>query len=312
LILPKRLTSVLIFLAASIPACGLPQREGRKSVVDIPFFASYASEPKGEGFGLNLLGGFFQRDVYESGSHTHFFPLFFNTEGPGEDTFLLIIPFYYHRRKPFREDTFYFLFGRRRDGGRSTYYPLFPLISFSPADEASRWSFFLFPLVDLEIDGPRGNLDILNVLGLVELFGRKWGRPPPPDETERRGSFSLVNILNLVKLAGGSDMGEYEDFEFVTLWASEKVSLFQRHWKRDGSEGRTILFPFYWHFRDPRSECRNFWPLLSFSGGDGWSRCGIISDMFSLKKEGGKKTMKLFWFIPISWGRTSEKRLEPK
>ena len=294
--------AVLIVLVCLLSACMLPERAGRETVVDIPLLATWASADEGDAWGLNLLLGIFQADVHDGGSHGHFFPLYFNTEGPEDDSFLLLFPFYYHRREPFREDIFYFLFGRQRIDDRVIYHPLFPIVRYSPADAAGRSSFFLLPLVDIERDGRRGSLNVLNILGLVSLFDRTWGFPPEPGGSGERGSFAFLNVLNIFRLAGGNDLGEYEDFQIATLWASEKISFFQRHWRRDGGDGRTVLFPLYWHFRDDEGECRHFWPFFSTSGGDGWSRFGLLSEFFSLKNEGGKKTMKLFWFIPISWG----------
>jgi hypothetical protein len=302
---------ILLSLCFLIPCCALPEREGRENLVNIPLLATYASDEEGASHGLNLLFGIFERDVHEDGSHTRLFPLFFNTEGPGDDSFLLVLPFYYHKRRPYREDTFYFLFGKQWKEGRNVYHPLWPLVSYSPMDEAGRKGFFLFPLVDYERDGPKGSIDILNVLGLVDVFNHKWGYPPEPGGSGSRGSFDLLNVLNIVQLAGGNDLGAYEDFQLLTLLGSEKLSLYQRHWRRDGEDGRTILFPFYWHLKDEESECRHFWPLFSTSSGAGWKRKGILSDMFSLKKEDeGKKILTLFWLIPISWGDADDSSLE--
>jgi len=294
----------------------LPERAERETLFDVPILATYASggagesgdAPESDSWGLNLLGGLFQRDVHPAGSHTHLFPFFFNTEGPEGDSFLLIPPFYYHLREPFREETFYFLCGKQRIDGRTIYRPLFPLFSFSPRDGAGRRSFFLFPLIDLEMDGERGRMDIVNVLDLVKVFGNQWGLPPEPGAKEvGRGAFALLNVANIFQLAGGRDLGAYEDFYFATLFGSERLSLFQRHWRRDGSDGRTIFFPLYWHFRDEAAETFHFWPLFSTSSGAGpdsaaWTRTGILSDMFSLRNEEGTKTLKLFWFIPVTWG----------
>jgi len=300
----------LMIVGLGLWGCMLPEREERETLFDVPILATYASSEESDAWGLNLLGGLFQRDVHAAGSHTHFFPLLFNTEGPEEDSFFLLLPFYYHRREPFREETFYFLSGKQEIDGRTIYRPLYPLFSFSPSDGAGRKSFFLFPLVDLHVDGERGRLDIVNVLGLVKLFGRQWGLPPEPGSEPGgggRGSFAFLNVLNLFQLAGGRDLGAYEDFYFATLLGSERLSLFQRHWRRDGTDGRTVLFPLYWHFRDEGAEYYHFWPLFSTSSGTAesgaaWTRTGILSDMFSLRKEGGGKTLKLLWFIPISWG----------
>jgi len=302
----------LIFVALSLWGCMLPEREEREILFDVPILATYASSEESDAWGLNLLGGLFQCDVHAAGSHTHFFPLLFNTEGPEEDSFFLLLPFYYHRREPFREETFYFLAGKQEIDGRTIYRPLYPLFSFSPTDAAGRRSFFLFPLVDLDVDGDRGRLDIVNVLGLVKVFGHQWGLPPEPGAEpgtdgaggSRRGSFALLNVLNIFQLAGGRDLGAYEDFYFATLLGSERLSLFQRHWRRDGTDGRTDIFPHYWHFRDEAAECYHFWPFFSTSSGtaesgSAWTRTGVLSDMFSLRKEEGVKTLKLFWFIPI-------------
>jgi len=113
-------------------------------------------------------------------------------------------------------------------------------------------------------------------------------------------------VLNLFQLAGGNDMGGYYDFQVATLFNNERLSLYDRHWKMDGSEGRSVLFPFYWHFRNEESQTRWFWPLISFSSGSGWSGTGFLSNLVALKKEGEKRTLTLFWFIPISWGDGSE------
>jgi hypothetical protein len=320
--------SMSLCLAAA--SCMLPERPGRENVVNIPLLFTYASgteeaegdEAAGAGggdagpeedrdaFGLNILFGIYQRDVHAEGSSSRLFPFYFSSRGPGDASFLLIPPFYYHKRRPYREDTFYFLFGKQWKEGRDVYHPLWPLIKYAPRDEAGRKEFFLFPLIDLERDGPKGSLDILDVLGLVKLFGHTWGYPPEPGGDGSRGSFALLNVLNIIQLAGGNDLGGYEDFNLVTLFGSERISLFQRHWKRDGGDGRTVLFPVYWHLKDDEGEVYNFWPLCSTASGDGWSRKGIASDIITYKNKRGRKTLTLFWFIPISWGKVNDSSLE--
>lgn len=293
------------FLVGSLlvaASCSLPEREGREKSINLPPLVTSASNESGDSRGINVLCGLFQKDLHGDESRMQVLPFYFSSRGPGDNRFLFVFPFFYYNREPFRSDTFVLLFGRQRKAGRTIYHPLAPLISFSPADELGRKSFFLFPLVDLQKEPGRGRIDCLNLLGLVRGYGCRWGDPPPPGESGSRGDFYLLNVLGLFQLAGGNDRGAYYDFQVATLFGNERLSLYDRHWKMDGSEGRSVLFPFYWHFKDAKKETRWFWPLFSLSSGPGWSGTGFLSNIFTLKREGEKRTLKLFWLIPISWG----------
>jgi hypothetical protein len=43
-------------------------------------------------------------------------------------------------------------------------------------------------------------------------------------------------------------------------------------------------------------------PLFSHESGRDFVEWGFAADLFGFKQEGPKKTLTLFWFIPISWG----------
>jgi len=295
----------VVFVGLFLWSCTLPDRPEREDLWNVPVLGRYSRDGSGASWGVNLLGGLFQRDVDGESSHTHVFPFYFSTRGPGNDASLLVPPLRYVRRQPFSEDSFLLLTGVQKRGIRTIYHPLFPLIRFAPRDQVGRAEVLVFPLVHFAQDGPRHRLRVGDVLGLVKLFDLQWGQPPEPGDDERRVAFELLNVLNLVQLAGGNDLGGYSDFQLLKLLASEKIALYQRHWRHDGSEGRTVFFPLYWHFRNDVKESHHVWPIVSFARGIDWKRWGLLSDMFTFETGDDTRELTLFWFIPISWSPAS-------
>jgi len=302
-----------LVLIAAAPGCALPDREGRENLIGLSPLISYQADASGDSWGLNVLAGLYQRDVHPRGSSSNLFPFWFSSAGPGEENrFVFLFPLYYRNREPFREDTFFFLFGVQEKGDRVIYHPLWPFIRYAPPGGTERWNLFLFPLLDLESDGDRGSLVVLDLLGLARLYGLRWGDPPPPGKTGARGEFQLLDMLGLFQLAGGSDRGAYEDFQLVTLFGNERLSLYQRHWRREGGDGRTVLFPFYWHLQDPESEVLHLFPFFSRSHGDGWTRTGVLCDLAAYRSSATERELTLFWILPIRWSADVTQPAEEK
>jgi hypothetical protein len=248
-----------------------------------PLYTSATSED-GDSYGYSILFHLFRHDRREDAVYTHLIPFYFHETDQDGEGFTLIPPVYFERKAPFEEDLYFPLWGEKKRGSRKDHYPLFPLLLY-PIIPLARYSTFeeapdrfessLFPLFDYTSDGGRGRLRVLDLLGLVHLFDLTWGVPVREEEDPKGGSFSLLNVLNTVRLAGGGDLGGYRDFQLLSLLSSEKLSLFQYHWKKgEEEEGYTVLFPFYWRLKDEQKEALHFWPLY----GQERARSGLRKD----------------------------------
>ena len=87
-------------------------------------------------------------------------------------------------------------------------YALFPLIRYTDyKDDPGRMEAFLFPLIDFTKDERRYHFKLLDVLGLFTLLDWEWGIPK--SDGGRGHSYSFLNVLNMVRLVGGGNAGEW-------------------------------------------------------------------------------------------------------
>jgi hypothetical protein len=310
------LLSLLLF------ACTGPDKVGRDSTTRIPPIYSYAGNEDGTSYGYNAFFHMVKRDVEPDGAYAHVIPFYFHSWDDEGDSFSLVPPFYYHRKRIFSEDTFYLATGKKTRGSRNDYYAIWPLIRFTTFDnQPKRWEAFFFPLYDMVRDEGRRHLklvDLSYILGLFVLLDMEWGIPPSGPGASTGNQFSLFNVFNLARLASGRTMGGYRDFELLTLFSSEKMSLYHHHWsKEEGGDGRTVLFPVYWRFRDDEGEALHLWPLYGWdesSEGDRRDHLLYPLFMYGRNQETGSWTVDAPWpLIRVERGEegTSENRFLP-
>lgn len=220
-----------------------------------------------------------------------------------EDSFLLLPPFYYHRKKIFEEDLFVFLSGKKIRGARRDYYGLFPLARYTNFEGSDdQCEAYLFPLLDYKRDGGRRRLktvDLSAILGLFTLLDVEWGVPPEEGLTDPGHSYAFFNVLNMIRLAGGGNAGGYNDLELFTFFSSENLSLYQYHWRKQGPErGHTVLFPFYWRFKDEEGEALHLWPLYGWERStDGMAKDHLLYPFFSLIRDESRAR----WAVDVPW-----------
>jgi hypothetical protein len=246
---------------------------GRKVQSNFPPFYASAADESGESFGYSAALNLVRHNREGESVYTHCIPFYFHSRDGKGDSFTLVPPFYLERERAFESDRFFLLFGTQTRGSRHDLHLLFPLIRYSSyKDQQDRWRALLFPLLDLTRDGERHHLTLVDfsfLLGLFTLLDLEWGIPTSEEDDSLGSHYSFFSVLNMLRLVGGRSAGEYRDFELLTLFSSEKLSLYQHHWsKEEGGDGRTVLFPVYWHFRDDEGEAIHLWPLY------GWERDG--------------------------------------
>ena len=307
---------------------------GRRLETNLPpLYVSAADENEtSEGYyaAFNLVRG--NRDA--SGAYAHVIPFYFHSEDRDGDRFTLVPPLHYARDGAFHKDRFYLLSGLKQRGHRRDWYPLFPLLRYTDYEGAAdRWEFGLFPVIEFIRDGDRRHLNLLDVMGLVNLMDLSLNVPAaridktagekasteegamdygltedgpgkdregkPPNSIERGDALTLANILGVVELCRFSDLGGYDDVQLLTLLSSEKLSLFRYHWRKSGPErGATVLFPLYWHLADETCETYHFWPLYGRDRySDGAYRDHLLYPCFSFGRSAGGTE----WTLDFPW-----------
>ena len=258
----------LLAAALAPAACKGPDGPGRTMKVRLSPLYSAASNENGDSYGTTAFFHWYRNDQTPKESYTHIIPFYFHSENDRGDWFLLIPPFYYGNLAFLEEDRFFLVWGTKQRGPRIDTFALFPLIRFTRfEDDPDRSGFFCFLIADYWRDGDRKQVKLLDLLGLAGLLDLEWGIPT--QEGDQGHAFSFFEVLKMVRLAGGRNAGGFDDFELLTLFSNEKWSLFQRHWRKDGaSDGRTVLFPVYWHFRDEEKETVHLWPLVGWDNSE--------------------------------------------
>jgi len=290
---------ILFHVTILFTACTGPMSSDRINETDLtPLYAS-ASNNEGDSEGYGVFFNMIKHDRTPTSEYNHVVPFYFNSSNSDGDKFTLIPPFYYRNKSAFNDDRFYLLSGLKKRGNRNEIHFIYKFFSYTYYDEQpSRWSTFLFPLLDYKTDDGRSNMKLLDVMGLCHLLDISWG-VPGECEQDTGTSFSLLDLLGIVKLAGGGDLGGYSDFQLLSLFSSEKLSLFQSHWKKgDDQDGRTVLFPFYWRFKDNEGESFHLWPLFGWDQTvDGGYTGHVLYPLFSYSRN----TLHNEWSLDFPW-----------
>lgn len=298
----------LLFIMICV-SCSGPMAPGRKMETDWgPLYAAASNESE-DSYGYHLLFHLIKGDKTPERQYSHVIPFYFSSEDEDHNLFTLAPPFYYRNRDGFDEDLFILLSGLKKRGYRKELFLLYPFIKFTEYEnQPNRGGFYLFPLIDYSNDENNKRLRLADVAGLFNLLDVNWDRPIVSENAEDKGAaFSLLNVLGLVQLAGGGDLGAYNDFQLVSLFSSEKLSLFQHHWKKDTrDEGRTILFPFYWHLKDETTESYHYWPIYGYDKGEQGAYTGhVLYPLFSYNQDETNKAWRIDFLWPL--GRFMER-----
>jgi hypothetical protein len=132
----------------------------------------------------------------------------------------------------------------------------------------------VFPLFQWREEGAGTMLSFLRVLELaptgpaVSLLDiDRTGLSYSTEEDRPALSLDVASVFGrIVNLFHYDDEGSHLDLRFLTLLASEDLSLFQYRWPHEDAPeadtGRTILFPLYFNIQhDTRTRSRIYWPF---------------------------------------------------
>jgi len=295
-------SSIAIFVLITgmiFNGCSSPMGPGREEKTWIPPIYSSASDDEGTSVGISALLNMIKHDRTPEKTYTHVFPFYFHESSEEYGGFTLIPPFYYERERAFEEDLFFLLWGAQKRGNRHDLHLLWPFIRYSYYEQQEqRWNIGAFPLFQAWRDGTRKQVKLLDI-GLLHLLNLEWGVPGRTAETPRGSALSFVNLLNMVRLVGYSDLGGYKDFHLLTLFSAEKLSLYQRHWNKEvEGDGRTVLFPLYWHWKNEESEGLHLWPLYGWDKDvDGPRSSHFLYPLFTYSEDDKRNA----WSLDCPW-----------
>ena len=143
------------------------------------------------------------------------------------------------------------LYGWSKSPEGRTDYVLPPIFWNQFSYDGSHRDTFLLFVFDSERYNQQTTLTLVSLLGLASLLTVETGYPPDGETVPADGRESATRVygpqaLGLISLFGYDDVGDRRDMRLLTLFSSEKLSLF-RSWRgRDGNPFcREWLFPVY-------------------------------------------------------------------
>jgi len=226
--------------------------------VTLPPLFSSSSSQSGRSHGWWALFGLVARDVEAERVHTRALPFFWHVDDPpyAEET---VVPLVWYSRESPAESTRIasLLWGRSETPERTTSYGLIPLFRRTCAADGSFERTTLFPLLDVERHGEARDVTLLPLFGLAHLAAFRTGRPAegptvPAFGRASSGRTEILDVLGLVSLFGHDDVGDTREIRALTLLSSETLSLF-RSWRSRGPDDpftREWLFPLYMNVQD--------------------------------------------------------------
>lgn len=334
----RRPRIVALLFLASFSACAT-KYEG----VDLfPLYRDVGDEKAGEFFIL-IPPYYSEWNETETVSWSIPFHLHKSEGTHSELTYVPIIPLWYSNRSPEGQTTALVpLWQRDRAGVRSKTKLLLFLASWTKDDDAEGLrEFALSPFFGWRegTDGDAWDFVTTNDLitgksgagALVSLLAIDNTKPSFRSVDEPGREIDFVNLGGgLVRLFHHDDTGTHDETRFLSLFASEPLSLFRRRVPHEGAYGAvdsvTMFFPFWWDYRFDQDE-RMFtvWPFYGYR-----SRKDVVTQRYVLwplvttyhddtaKKHGFEVLLGLFgsgdedgvdqtWFWPLFDVKTNDR-----
>ena len=199
------------------------------------------------------------------------------SEADGDElTMVPVFPLYYHQQSLDLEVTTYLpLYSETVEGARTQKSLLLFLVEWASTEgEEGLDAMSLFPLFQWREEGAGEMLSFLRALEIsptgpavslldIDRTGLSYGQ----DADEQALSVDVASVLGrIVNLFHYDDEGSHTDTRFLTIFANEDWSLFQRRTPHEGAPGadnaRTIFFPLYFDIQhDPTTRTRLVWPF---------------------------------------------------
>lgn len=246
------------------------------------------------------------------------------TRGEHEEmTLAPVIPLYFHQKMLDQETTGFFpLFSSTRTGARSDTTLLVLLAewgAYQGEDELAALK--IFPLFQWEEKGAGERLSLVRgieiaptgpLFSLLDMDRTGLSYGAETDEQALAVDFASV-FGRIVNLFHWDDEGSHTDTRFLTLFANEDWSLFQRRVPHEGAPGadtgRTILFPLYFDIdHDDELNTTIFWPPYgSTSRGDDTVARYILFPLLRLRDDPVKKVSGFDFLWPLIGQLETEK-----
>jgi hypothetical protein len=279
--------ALLLLAACTGPFLDQPSKVRQARFVAPPIYSRYSSDD-GSSYEWNALFWLVGADV-ESGRHqSRALPIWWhNDEGPYVQTTLLF-PLWYSRTTEDSDIRFYsLLYGSSITPEGRTDYVLPPIFWNQFSEDGSHHETFLLFVFKHERWDEQRTLTLVSLLGLASLLTVETGYPPEGETVPALGRESSRRIwgpeaLGLVSLFAYDDIGDRRDMRLLTLFSSEKLSLF-RSWRGRGDDPfvREWLFPLYMNVQDEGSGWDYVGPLWGGwhdeEGTTSWWLLGLVS-----------------------------------
>lgn len=256
----QRLVPTLLFALLAAAGCRAPLLDApdkvRQSDIFLPPIYTSSSSEDGTSYEWSAAFWLAGEDVEADRRHMRVLPFYWhNSSAYREST--LWFPFYYSVDSEHETRRFYsLLFGSIDSPELHSDYVLLPLFyrEYSKVNESYRSGVML--VYDWRHEQDRTSVKLLPFLGLAPMFRLTYGLPADGETVPALGRSSsrrleLINILGLVSLFGYDDVGDRREIRFLTLFSSEVISLF-RSWRSRGDDPfvREWLFPVYMNLQD--------------------------------------------------------------
>jgi hypothetical protein len=316
------MTSSLIrgcLLASVAVVAGCASGEDTREGVDLfPLYRDLSDAKSGERSVLWPLSNA-EWDETKQSKHSWIFPFYvhWRTGTQTEGTLVPILPLYAHVRSPEWESTHYFpvwsrttekgsettnvllfLFEtvRQQNSGALEQSSIFPLYQWKKGGSGQRFSLLRAINYWGAVAPGATNVDLDPVVSLFDVDSRVPAFYGAGDEPGIK--IDVVHVFGkLVQLFHWGDAGSYTETRFLTIFASEPLSLFRRKVPHEGAPGaderRTTLFP-----------------LFDRMVGTDRSKWSVIAGAFGVEREQDRRTLRLLW-IPIDLDDDEDEVVEP-
>jgi hypothetical protein len=279
--------ALLLLAACTGPFLDQPSKVRHGRFVAPPIFSYYSSDD-GTSTEWNALLWLVGNDVESGRTQSRFLPIWWHDEeGPYLQTTLLF-PLWYSRTTLDSDIQFFsLLYGYSSGAEGRTDYVLPPIFWNQVSKDGSYRDTFLLFVYEDERTLEQRKLTFFSLLGLASLLTVETGYPPdgetvPADGRESSRRVYGPTALGLISLFGYDDVGDRRDMRLLTLFSSEKLSLF-RSWRGRGDDPfvREWLFPLYMNVQNDADGWLYVGPFWGqFHDADGetnWWLLGLLS-----------------------------------